>query len=94
VRSLYTVCASCICRRDSHDVTVPQVSALERILTRVALTEDSQLEGVLSKLLPRVIEKLSTPHARVRQVRLCAEHTTERRCSVLLAYFAFSGGRC
>ena len=60
--------------RNSSRVLTPcgwrvQVDALERILTRVALTEDAQLEGVLAKLLPRIIEKLATPHARVRNVR-------------------------
>ena len=39
------------------------------MLTRLALTEDSALEAVLGKLLPRVIEQLKTPHARVKQAR-------------------------
>jgi hypothetical protein len=46
-----------------------QVEALDRVLTRLALTEDGALEGVLGKLLPRVIDQLKTPHARVKQVR-------------------------
>jgi hypothetical protein len=48
---------------------VCQVEALDRVLTRLALTEDGALEGVLGKLLPRVIDQLKTPHARVKQVR-------------------------
>jgi hypothetical protein len=47
-----------------------QVEALDRVLTRLALTEDGALEGVLGKLLPRVIEQLKTPHQRVKQARL------------------------
>ena len=46
-----------------------QVEALDRVLTRLALTEDGALEVVLAKLLPRVIEQLKTPHQRVKQVR-------------------------
>ena len=46
-----------------------QVEALDRILTRLAMTEESALEGVLGKLLPRIIDQLKTQHARVRQAR-------------------------
>ena len=46
-----------------------QVDALDRVLTRLALTEDAALEAVLAKLLPRVIDQLKTPHATVRQAR-------------------------
>ena len=56
------------------------MDALERILTRVALTDDAQLEGVLAKLLPRIIEKLATPHARVRQVSVA--HDEGRRAGL------------
>ena len=33
------------------------------------MTEESALEGVLGKLLPRIIDQLKTQHARVRQAR-------------------------
>ncbi|GBF95386.1 hypothetical protein Rsub_07814 [Raphidocelis subcapitata] len=43
-----------------------EIAALDRILTRLALLEDEKLEETLSKLLPLVIEKLSTNSAGVR----------------------------
>jgi len=46
------------------------VEALDRILTRLAMTEDGKLAAVLAKLLPRVLQQLSTPHARVRNAAM------------------------
>eukprot|EP01018_Ginkgo_biloba_P028624 Gb_39350 [translate_table: standard] len=40
---------------------------LERMLTRLALTDDSKLEAVLSKLLPYAISCLSSPLQSTRQ---------------------------
>lgn len=36
----------------------PEVEALERVLNRLAMTDDSNLEGILDKLLPLVLAKL------------------------------------
>lgn len=44
-----------------------EVDALDRILTRLALTDESQLEALLSKLLPMVIERLSHPEEPIRK---------------------------
>jgi hypothetical protein len=58
------------CRALTQTVASPfQVDALDRVLTRLALTEDGALEGVLAKLLPRVVDALKTPHPRARQAR-------------------------
>ncbi|KAG6544513.1 hypothetical protein Mapa_014151 [Marchantia paleacea] len=39
-----------------------EVASLDRLLTRLALTEDAQLEKVLSKLLPMAISRMASPH--------------------------------
>lgn len=44
-----------------------EVAALDRLLTRLALTEDSQLEKVLKKLLPLVISRLQSEHHPTKQ---------------------------
>jgi proteasome component ECM29 len=59
---------------DTSATAAQEVEALERILTRLALTEDTALEALLAKLLPRILEKLATPHATVRQARRGRAH--------------------
>ena len=44
-----------------------EVAQLDRLLLRLALTEDSKLEKVLSKLLPAAITRLASPHDASRQ---------------------------
>ena len=44
-----------------------EVASLDRVLTKLALTDEDKLERVLSKLLPRVIEQLSTLHDGTRK---------------------------
>ncbi|KAK9834910.1 hypothetical protein WJX81_007994 [Elliptochloris bilobata] len=43
-----------------------EVAALDRVLTRLALTEEDSLEKILGKLLPVVIGQLKTPHQATR----------------------------
>jgi hypothetical protein len=42
------------------------LATLDRLLTRLALTEDAQLEKVLSKLLPLALSRLGSSHAPTR----------------------------
>ncbi|CAM6125657.1 unnamed protein product [Calypogeia fissa] len=42
------------------------LAMIDRLLTRLALTEDAQLEKVLSKLLPLAISRLGSTHAPMR----------------------------
>lgn len=44
-----------------------EVASLDRLLTRLALTEDDKLEKVLSKLLPLAIARLASPHEASRK---------------------------
>ncbi|CAI7934323.1 unnamed protein product [Closterium sp. NIES-54] len=44
-----------------------EVAGLDRLLTRLALTEDAKLEKVLSKLLPLAISRLASPHEASRK---------------------------
>ncbi|KAG1660153.1 hypothetical protein FOA52_007810 [Chlamydomonas sp. UWO 241] len=44
-----------------------EVAGLDRVLTRLATTEDTNLEKVLLKLVPLVISKLATTHDAVRK---------------------------
>ncbi|CAI5535091.1 unnamed protein product [Closterium sp. Naga37s-1] len=46
---------------------VEEVAGLDRLLTRMALTEDAKLEKVLSKLLPLAISRLASPHEASRK---------------------------
>lgn len=39
-----------------------EVAMLDRLLTRLALTEEGKLEKVLEKLLPLALSKLASPH--------------------------------
>ena len=55
------------------------VAAIDRILTRVALTDDDKLEGVLAKLLPAVIAKLAgASPALQRKVLELLSHVNKR----------------
>ncbi|KAK9810293.1 hypothetical protein WJX72_008148 [[Myrmecia] bisecta] len=44
-----------------------EVASLDRVLTRLAMTEESSLEKVLTKLLPLVIDQLKSPHEATRK---------------------------
>ena len=44
-----------------------EVASLDRLLTRLALTDDNKLEKVLSKLLPLAISRLASPHEAARK---------------------------
>eukprot|EP00873_Tetraselmis_striata_P043262 jgi/Tetstr1/463526/TSEL_008405.t1 len=54
-----------------------EVAALDRVLGRLAMTEEAQLEKVLSKLLPLVIEKLKLPGAQKKVMEILT-HTNNR----------------
>lgn len=49
------------------------LAMIDRLLTRLALTEDAQLEKVLSKLLPLAISRLGSTHAPTRNKVLFAD---------------------
>ncbi|GFR47108.1 hypothetical protein Agub_g8793, partial [Astrephomene gubernaculifera] len=44
-----------------------EVAGLDRVLTRLALTEDDKLEKVLGRLIPVVLGQLSSPHEATRK---------------------------
>ncbi|GJP72793.1 hypothetical protein CLOP_g3551 [Closterium sp. NIES-67] len=44
-----------------------EVAGLDRLLTRLALTDDAKLEKVLSKLLPLALSRLASPHDAARK---------------------------
>jgi len=43
-----------------------ELDELDRVLTRLALTEEANLEKVVKKLLPLAVDRLSTPHKAVQ----------------------------
>lgn len=43
-----------------------EAAALDRVLSRLVLTPEAELQGVLSRLLPLAVAQLATPHAAVR----------------------------
>jgi hypothetical protein len=53
-------------RARALETKMGDAAALERVLMRVAGTDEPSLEGVLDKLLPLVIAKLDTPDAAVK----------------------------
>lgn len=60
-----------------------EVEGLQRVLTRLALTEDTQLEGVLQKLLPVCLRKLETKSKPVQQQVLSILSHVNKRLQVL-----------
>ncbi|GIL84025.1 hypothetical protein Vretimale_11016, partial [Volvox reticuliferus] len=56
-----------------------EVAGLDRVLTRLALTDDDKLEKVLQKLIPLVIGQLKSPHpATFNKVREILSHVNKR----------------
>ncbi|KXZ47234.1 hypothetical protein GPECTOR_37g240 [Gonium pectorale] len=44
-----------------------EVAGLDRVLTRLALTDDDKLQPVLTRLIPAVLDQLKSPHDAVRK---------------------------
>ena len=69
----------------------PQVEALDRILTRLAMTEEAALGDICCRLLPRLLPKLGTPLVPVRHhcaaaslpaAAVCIAHARLKRATV------------
>ncbi|GLI60137.1 hypothetical protein VaNZ11_002209, partial [Volvox africanus] len=60
-----------------------EVAGLDRVLTRLALTDDDKLEKVLQRLIPLVIGQLKSPHpATFNKVREILSHVNKRLKSI------------
>lgn len=49
-----------------------EVEMLDRVLTRLALTDDSKLESILDKLLPRLLRMLTSQVKQASQAKIMA----------------------